>query len=202
MAKIVDLLSRYSDTSVLQLYKDYLIKNNINIADLTNKFMTNKDSISGVWFQVITNPVTKLFGTGIRYSSVQATYTLHPNGSIGVLNEAFDDNFKKDSIEGISRTRNNDFPTCRTVKFDSMPIEGDFWIVDISPEFDYLIIVGPAVVPLVPILLYDSFSVYVLARNRDKFWNSDGEQVLEKIKKLGFDNFLISPVASGKSLSL
>ena len=158
------------------------------------------------WDQVLTSRSTGLFGTGITYSSVNANYSLNDDGSVKVVNTAYDTNFNPTFIEGNSVARDDNIPTCRTVTFPSIneTVPGNYWIIYISPSFDTIIVAAPLILPFVPIDISNNFGVYVLAKDRNQFWASDTESklVFDVLKKYGFTNLWNSPILSGESYSI
>lgn len=193
-------LTNLQDDIVVKYYTDFVGKQEVDL--LTKQFDVVK--FCDVWQQVLTSRTTGLFGTGITYSSVQATYTLENDGTVGVKNEAYDTTFNKVEIEGNSRARNNEVPTCRTVSFGTVPLEGDYWILYISPSFQSIIVGAPLITPVIPIDISNNFGVYVLTKDRDAFWKSKEETTLifDALKKYGFTQVWNEGINSGKSFSL
>ena len=64
-----------------------------------------------------------------------------------------------------------------------------------------LLMSKPLILPLIPLEISNNFAVYVLAKDRDKFWNnSQGVSlILDILKKYGFTKFWNEPILSGKS---
>jgi len=193
----MSFFSKLQNKIIIDYYKNFIGEK--ELALLINQFDVNK--FCGKWQQVLTSRTTGLFGTGITFSSVQATYSLNDDGTIKVFNEAYDTTFKSINITGVSSVRDDTIPTCRTVNFNSLPIEGDYWIIYISPSFDTIIVGTPLITPIIPIKLNDNFGLYVLAKNRDDFWKSQKENpyVFDVLKKYGFTNFLNEPISSGET---
>lgn len=170
------------------------------VADLVLRFTLNLRKFYGRWEQVLTSVSTNLLGSGIFYSSVTADYSPLPDGTIKVVNSAYDGKFEKTSIEGVSRARSTLVPTCRTVKFPDQPLEGDYWIIYASKDFNTIIVSAPIIIPVIGIDVSNNFGLYVLTKNRDQFWSSnEPKNVFDTLKKYGFDKFYNSPVNSGKS---
>jgi lipocalin len=193
----MEFLGELQNKIIIDYYKNFVGEKEVNL--LVQQFDVNK--FCGKWQQVLTSRTTGLFGTGITFSSVQATYSLNSDGTIQVLNEAYDTNFKNINISGFSSARDNKIPTCRIVKFGSVPLEGDYWIIYISPSFDTIIVAAPLIIPFVPINITNNFGVYVLTKNRDEFWKSQTEtnNVFNTLNKYGFTNFLNQPISSGET---
>lgn len=185
------------DEIIVNYYKNFIGEPRLRY--LLDKFQIDK--FIGKWEQVFTSRSTSLLGTGINYSSVNAIYTLNYDGTVGVLNSAYNEKLEKIFIEGNSRARDNSIPTCRTVKFDSIsiPIEGDYWIIDISETFQTIIVCAPIITPFIPIEISSNFGVYVLTKNREKFWKNKNEidNVLNILNKYGFTKYWNEPIVSG-----
>ena len=173
------------------------------VADLVIRFNLNLNKFYGRWEQVLTSLSTNLLGSGIFFSSVNANYSPLPNGEVKVVNKAYNGNFELTSIEGTSRARNPLVPTCRTVKFPDQPVEGNYWIIYASKDFTTIIVSAPIIIPLIGIDISNNFGLYVLTKDREKYWNSDEPQnVFNVLKKYGFDKFYNMPVNSGKSFTI
>jgi lipocalin len=194
--------SKKQDEIIVNYYKKFV--GETQLAYLLNKFKIDK--FIGRWEQVFTSRSTGVLGTGIDYSSVNATYSLNNDATVHVLNSAYDEKLEKKVIEGTSRARNNSLPTCRTVKFDSatIPFEGDYWILDISETFQTIIVVAPIITPYIPIKITDNFGMYVLTKNRDSFWKNKNEvdNVFKVLNKYGFTKFWNEPIVSGISFPI
>lgn len=191
------------DETVVNYYKQFVGEPQLTY--LLDTFKISK--FVGRWEQVFTSRSTGLFGTGIDNSSVNAIYSLNNDGTIGVLNSSYNEKLEKKFIEGTSRARDNSVPTCRTVSFDSasaIPFEGDYWIIDISPTFQTIIVGAPVITPYIPIEIIDNFGVYVLTKNRDEFWKNQEEvdRVFTVLNKYGFNKFWNEPIVSGVSIPI
>jgi len=191
------------DEIVVNYYKQFVGEPQLTY--LLDKFKI--DQFVGRWEQVFTSRSTGLFGTGIDFSSVNAIYSLNNDGTIGVLNSSYNEKLEKKFIEGTSRSRDNFIPTCRTVSFGSasaINFEGDYWILDISPTSQTIIVVAPIIIPLIPIKITDNFGVYVLTKNRDEFWKNKEEvdRVFTVLNKYGFNKFWNEPIVSGVSIPI
>jgi len=187
------------DQRIVQQYINFVGK--AEVEELTKKF--NVQQFCRRWEQVLTSRSTGLLGSGIVYSSVNAIYVPLLNNEVGVLNSAFDGKFQKTSIIGASRARDANVPTCRTVKFGTQLIEGNYWLIYISDNFDTLIVSAPIIIPGLGINLSNNFGLYVLVQNRDKFWSSEEpNKVFDVLKKYGFTQFWNNPVNSGSSFPI
>jgi lipocalin len=194
---MLELFKDLEDKVIVEYYTNFVGEKEVE--NLVKQF--NVDKFCGKWEQVLTSRSTGLFGTGITYSSVNADYSLNADKTIKVVNSAYDTDFNITDIEGTSRARDDKIPTCRTVNFPSVnyQLEGNYWIIYISPSFDTIIVAAPLI--LLTIDISNNFGVYVLTKNRDEFWasNTASQEVFTVLKKYGFTEFLNKPILSGTS---
>ena len=97
------------------------------------------------------------------------------------------------SIHGISEKRNI-LETCRTVKFDNLPVEGEYWIIYANKRCDAIIVAAPLIVK--PFLVSGKVGLYVLTKNRSKFWANDVDEIMAVLQKYGFNQFYNAPIVS------
>lgn len=194
--------SKY-DKKVVKKYKKF-----VGVKEL-KKLLNNFDSekFAGKWKQVMCSRSTALLGSATDYSSVQATYTLKKNGIIGVKNHAYDDNLNRVCITGTSEARVASVPTCRIVKFNNLfNVKGNYWFMYATPSFKTIIVAAPLIVNFLnsPIVLTNTFAVYVLSRNTKQFWNSPKEYkpTFDALEKYGFTKFWNKPIATAESFKL
>lgn len=142
----------------------------------------------GKWYQAGTSRSTRLLGTGVNFSNVTATYecieTCSTN-NITVLNEGFNEKNKYVNISGISYSLNNRVPSNRKVEFKGVPVIGNYWIVKLGPvkdnKYEYAIVSGP-----ISQYFGTRFSLYVLCRDKEEFYEKYEEEVKEWCNKNGF----------------
>ena len=190
--------SKY-DEAVVKKYKKFVGKNELK---KLNSIFTSK-KFAGKWKQVMCSPSTSVLGSGPNYSSVQATYKLKKNGLVSVRNDAYDNDFNRDSITGTSRARDEEVPTCRTVKFNNLfDIEGDYWLVYATPSFKTVIVAAPIIIKIFnqPLVITNNFGFYVLTRNIKEYWRSpeEYEVTFDALEKYGFNKFWNKPVATAE----
>ena len=155
------------------------------------------NAYSGIWQQVMTSRSTGLNGTGIDFSSVEAIYTPKKSDKsiILVTNRGYNGDFEYVEIKGESYAVDPLNPSIRKVKFYELPrfTEGDYWIVKLGPiinnKYDYAVVVGPN-------FFDNKFSLYVLARNRDKFFKQYFKETNKFLKQNGFTKWWNKPVIS------
>ena len=186
---------------LLEVYKEFMGKERL---ETLLGILSSSEQLVGTWQQVCTSRSTALFGTGLPYTSVQATYTSNYNGSIGVLNEAYDATFKKVSIKGTSEAFYKNVPTFRTVRFKNNNRKANYWIIYATPSGRNFIVAAPIIVSFrgKPLVVTNTFGQYVLTKDRDEFWNSDEERKLtfKALKRYGFTRFYNRPIPTGLTL--
>jgi hypothetical protein len=158
--------------------------------------------ITHTWQQVMTSLSTGIMGTGIAFSSVSADYTLNTDGTISLINRAYNGDFKPVFISGVCKCADKTVPTCRTVKFDDLFFEGDYWIAYISADKSTFIVSAPLV--LLGKVVIPNFGLYVLTRDRDAYWTNDALQAEINAVLLDYDftSYWNKPVFSGQSIPI
>lgn len=196
-----------ADKEVSLLHKEFVGESRISI--LLDRFnRADFSSIGGgfarTWQQVMTSRSTGLLGTGIALSSVSATYGDIADGTVSVVNSGFDSNLNPIRIDGKSRTRDGN-PLCRTVAFDTVPVEGDYWITYISEDLSTVIVTAPIIVEttIFSFTVTPNFGLYVLTKNREDFWNDRDlvKEVMDVSRQYGFVGYHNKPIVSGKSFT-
>ena len=165
-------------------------------ASIFNRFLpipvektVNINKYIGKWYQVATSRSTKLFGTGIDFSNLTATYHIqdkYPN-NITVLNEGYNNKNQFVNISGYSYCINNNLPSKRKLHFDKVPVDGNYWIVKLEEsekQYEYAIIAGP-----ISTFFGTRFSLYILARDRFDYENQYEKNVIQWCKDNGFSNW-------------
>lgn len=190
-----------TDIAVEKLYKNFVGTDGLKI--LADRFSIT--DFVGRWEQVMTSLSTQVMGTGITLSSVNATYELQGDGNVSVVNSAYNGTFDKINIQGVSRKRGT-IDTCRTVKFDNLDFEGDYWLFYVSEEHDTILVAAPLIIPIpsIPICITGNLGLYVLTKNREEFWGNRERitEVQSVLKKYGFDKLYNFPIFSGVSIPI
>lgn len=163
----------------------------------------NATGKSREWSQVMTSVSTGVLGTGIFLSSVSATYgEIKGSDDVSVLNQGFNKALDPIYITGKSRARAGN-PLCRTVEFDTVPVEGDYWIVYISNDLSTIIVSAPLLLktPLFAATVTPNFGMYVLTKDRAGFWKDRGlvAEIKTALRSLGFNSWYNEAVVSGES---
>ena len=100
--------------TVVEQYTKYVK----NLPVLLRRFSELK--ITHQWQQVLTSITTGIMGTGITFSSVIADYTLNGDGSISLINRAYNSDLSPIYIKGVCTCQDKTIPTCRIVSFDNL----------------------------------------------------------------------------------
>jgi apolipoprotein D and lipocalin family protein len=75
--------------------------------------------------------------------NVTATYTLRPDGKIGVLNECQTSDGKPKSAKGTARVASEDGPNTKLKVTFFWPFSGNYWILDIDPGYQWVLVGEP-----------------------------------------------------------
>ena len=179
-----------------ELYKSFVGADELRT--LKKRFSVSK--FTGRWEQVMTSASTQIMGTGLAYSSVNAIYTLLDDGTLKVYNSAYNADIEVVSISGTSK-KVNKLETCRTVKFDNLLFEGNYWLIYVTESHDTVVVAAPVILqlPHAPICITGNFGLYVLTRDRDNFWKNQVSEIQLVLKRYGFDRWYNRPVVSGVS---
>lgn len=137
---------------------------------------------TGKWYEVYQDNFNLLFQNVGKCST--ATYHLTDDNKVSVFNEQITNN-EYDTITGFAYYKDNDCCGYLTVQLKGTP-EAPYWVLELGPIFDDL---------------YDysivsddkGLSLFVLARDVDRFFKLYDEQVLASLKELGFSKRYNSP---------
>lgn len=169
-----------ADNNLINIFKSNLPINTVEEIDLS--------SYTGKWYQAATSRSTKLFGTGIKFSNVTATYNCIDNCStnnITVLNEGYNENKDHITIKGFSYSENNEVPSKRKLNFEGVPFEGNYWVVKLGPilnnKYEYAVVSGP-----LSKLFGTRFSLYVICRNIEDYKLKYEDEVKKWCNNNGF----------------
>jgi hypothetical protein len=195
---------RSIDESVTRLHRDFVGADAYPV--LVERYVQLGLGVRGRRYeQVLTSASTRILGTGLKMSSVQADYTQHADMTLRVVNTGRDKHLTPVRTSGTSRAR-DDVGLCRTVVFDGVPVEGDYWIFYISRDLSTFMVAAPLLAKSVAgcLMLSGAFGLYVLSTDRGRFW-SDPElvrAVYETARVYGFIFPYNEPVVSPRSLPL
>ena len=179
--------------TIVEQYKEYVL----NYPTLEKRF--KQLNITNTWQQVLTSRSTGIMGTGISFSSVCAEYTLCADGSISLVNKAYNTDFEPVYITGKCNYMDPTVPTCRFVKFDEKNFEGDYWITYISKDLSTFVVGAPLII--LGKVIVTNVGLYVLTNDRNKYCKNKDLQIEIKsvLDKYGFTNYLNKPIFSGVS---
>ena len=94
----------------------------------------------GTWYEIAAFP--QRFQAGC--TGTTATYTLRDDGDIDVLNRCFIGSLsgEEDVSQGVARVVNSETNAELEVSF-FRPFWGDYWIIDLDPEYRYAVVGAP-----------------------------------------------------------
>ena len=138
----------------------------------------NLDNYDGLWYEVYKDLFDESFQKG--GTCVTAEYTLFDNGTVGVLNKEIYPNGTEGSIQGIAYYEEGNSGGELTVDLDGTPVTAPYWVIELGPiideKYDYAIVSDNLRV-----------SLFVLARNIDRFFKEYDKDVLDSIEEMGFN---------------
>lgn len=130
----------------------------------------------GFWYQVYGDNFNKLFQGNGKCSTAQ--YKLLDD-EVSVLNSQIDENNEKDEITGYAYYKDGDCCGYLTVLLDGTP-EAPYWVLELGPivneKYDYSIVSDNR-----------ALSLYVLARDVNRFYESYYTMVLDSLNEFGFN---------------
>ena len=138
----------------------------------------------GTWYEVYQNDFDKLFQKNSHCS--RATYQIIDNNKVSVLNEALNDKNQYDHIEGYAFYKDNDCCGYLTVHLNGLN-DAPYWVLELGPiynnHYDYAIVSDNV-----------GHSLFVLARDVDRFFKSYNEDVLASLQEFGFNKKYNYPI--------
>jgi apolipoprotein D and lipocalin family protein len=139
----------------------------------------------GFWYEVYSDAFDQTFQRG--GSCVTADYTLLENGTVDVLNKEIYLNGTETSIAGTAYYDNGNSGGELTVELDGTPAPAPYWVVELGPivndDYDYAIVSDNL-----------RISLFVLARDIDRFFELYDEDVLDSVEEMGFTRKYNSPI--------
>jgi apolipoprotein D and lipocalin family protein len=96
---------------------------------------------AGRWHEIARLP--NWFQRGCA-SDTTATYTLRPDGKIGVLNECRKANGGVSTAKGTAKVADPKGPNTKLKVTFFWPFSGDYWIIDLDPEYRWAVVGEPA----------------------------------------------------------
>ena len=77
-------------------------------------------------------------------SNATAMYTLRPDGKITVLNECRKADGRQKSAKGTARVADSRGPNTKLKVTFFWPFSGDYWIIDLDPEYRWVLVGEPS----------------------------------------------------------
>jgi len=138
----------------------------------------NLSQYDGFWYEVYDDVFDETFQKG--GSCVTADYTLLENGTVGVKNSEILRNGSVSTIDGIAYYEDGNSGGELTVKlYGGSPIPAPYWVINLGPivddAYDYAIVSDDKQV-----------SLFVLARDVERFFKLYNDEVLDIVEKMGF----------------
>lgn len=138
----------------------------------------NVKSYLGKWYQVYSDKfVVSTFEKDAK--CVFSIYDLYGTNNISVYNQQLNSNNEVESINGYAFISNPEFPRKLTVNLDGGMGDAPYWIYELGPIqnnlYEYSIVSDQY-----------KLALFVLARDVNTFFKEYNNEVLEKLKRLGF----------------
>ena len=144
----------------------------------------NLEQYDGFWYEVYADNFDQTFQRG--GTCVTAEYTLLENGTVDVLNKEVYLNGTDTSISGTAYYQDGNSGGELTVNLEGTPAPAPYWVIELGPivdnEYDYAIVSDNVRV-----------SLFVLARDVERFFKLYDEDVLSSIELMGFTKKYNSP---------
>jgi lipocalin len=157
------------------------------------KFVVSIDTVKeldlekykGKWYQMYSNRFVQTFEKFGK--CVVAEYTIVPNGNVTILNSQKSLLNNLEQITGYAYYKNEINsklnPGELTVHLDGVPYDSPYWIIELGPivdqYYDWTIISDPL-----------KMSLFILARDVDRFYKNYDSDVLQLVKDYGFSNII------------
>jgi lipocalin len=138
----------------------------------------NLSQYDGTWYEVYDDLVDETFQKW--GSCVKAEYTMLENGTIGVINSEILPNGGKSTINGIAYYDDDNTGGELTIKlYGGSPVPAPYWIIYLGPvvddAYDYALVSDDK-----------QFSLFVLARDIERFFDLYDDEVLCIVQTMGF----------------
>lgn len=150
----------------------------------------NLTQYDGVWFEVYEDLFDETFQKGGR--CVTAEYALLENGTVGVLNTEILPNGTESSITGSAYYKEGNEGGELTVDLVGTPAPAPYWVIELGPivddNYDYAIVSDNL-----------RISLFVLARDVDRFFDRYKDNVLNSVENMGFSRKYNMPILVNQS---
>jgi apolipoprotein D and lipocalin family protein len=127
---------------------------------------------AGLWHQIAFLPTRFQKNCTI---DTTATYTAREDGRIGVRNECSTPAGKRNSIEGYARVVDRSTNAKLKVKFFWFAPAGDYWVIDLDPNYEYAVVGAP-----------NRKYLWVLSR-KPNLDSATYSAIVERARQKGFD---------------
>ena len=190
----ISLLFLYSIATTLFTVSSIGTSNKNNTTDTNNTYSyvdyVDLDAYKGYWYEVYKDLYDETFQKG--GSCVTANYTIWNNGKVGIVNSELLRNGELSIIDGYAYYKDGNSGGELTVKLDGVDLDAPYWIVELGPiyedKYDYAIVSDNL-----------KFTLFVLARDVDRFFKQYDSQVLDSIDNMGFNRTYNSPIITNQS---
>ena len=155
-----------------------IAKNTVETLDL--------EKYQGRWYQIYGNNFDQLFE---KFSScITADYAIMPTGNVSVVNSQYEKIYGIEQIAGYAYYGYNTdpklYPGELMVHLNGVPHDAPYWVYNLGPEndnnyYDWAIVSDPV-----------KFSLFVLARDVDTYYNEYDDEVVEILNEYGFDDLI------------
>lgn len=136
----------------------------------------NLEQYDGKWFEVYKDLFDETFQKG--GSCVTAEYTILDSGNVSVYNSEILPSGAISTIEGYAFYQNNNTGGELSVQLEGTPI-APYWVIELGPvvdnQYDYSIVSDDK-----------KLSLFVLARNIERFFDLYSVDVLDSLNSFGF----------------
>ncbi len=143
----------------------------------------------GKWYQVYKDNFNKAFQGFGRCST--AEYSILESNKVSVLNQQINKKNEYETIDGYAFYKDDDCCGYLTVKLDGAP-EAAYWVLELGPIvedlYDYSIVSDNL-----------GLSLFVLARDVDRFYKLYNEMVLKSLTEFGFNKAINSPLVMNQT---
>lgn len=147
-------------------------------------------SYDGIWYEVYKDLFDETFQLG--GSCVTANYTILDDGTVGVVNTEIFPNGTEGIIDGCAFYEDGNTGGELTVKLDGVPMAAPYWVIELGPivddQYDYAVVSDNV-----------KISLFVLARDVDRFFQEYDENVLNNLDKMGFTKKINSPMKTNQT---
>lgn len=155
-----------------------------DVTDVPTVPSLNVTQYLGTWYQMYTDPFNSVFEPNPFCATAQ--YGLYPNGTVSVRNIDRSGSYDGPRTEVEGYAYQDDaaaFPGRLSVVFPFNPLPAPYWIIKLGPviegQYQYAVV-------------SDDFkiSLFVLARNTERFQKDYNAEVFSFLEDMGYDNFL------------